>query len=133
MSTAIFETVFDTPAKEAAVSDQQFDPNVHQPYIAEYILGYRRQFPGQVSLDVAGIYRSINDQFSLVDINGFYPDGPYQPFGGFGAIDPNQGIVYQLSNNDWSTMEYRALQITVTKNLTRGFQAMAAIHASGRR
>ena len=124
----VFETVFDTPAKEAAVADQQFDPNVHQPYIDEYILGYRRQFPGQVSLDVAGIYRSINDQFSLVDINGFYPDGPFLPFGGFGAIDPNQGIVYQLRSNDWSTMEYRALQITVTKNLTRGFQAMAAIH-----
>ena len=99
-----------------------------QPIIDECILGYRRQFPGQVSVDVAGIYRKIHNMFAQTDINGIYPSGPNQPFGGFGLVDPNQGIVYRLTNNDWSAMHYHALQITVAKNLSHNFQAMAAIH-----
>ena len=47
-----------------------------QPIIDEYILGYRRQFPGQVSLDVAGIYRKVHNMFAQTDINGIYPERP---------------------------------------------------------
>ena len=124
----IFETTFDTPAITSAVSKQQFDPDLHQPFIDEWIVGYRRQFPGQVSVDVAGIFRTIKSQFAQVDINGIYPDGPNQPFGGFGLVDPNQGIVYQVTNSDWSTMRYRAVQVTMTKNLSNNFQGMVAVH-----
>jgi Carboxypeptidase regulatory-like domain len=123
-----FETVFDSPARTASVSSLQFDEGMSQPIIDELIVGYRRQFPGQISVDVAGIKRKIHNMFSQVDINGIYPDGPNQPFGGFGLVDPDQGIVYKLTNNDWSQMHYYALQITVAKNLSRNFQAMAAIH-----
>ena len=123
-----FEAVFDSPARTASVSSLQFDPGMSQPIIDEYILGYRRQFPGQVSVDVAGIGRKVHNMFAQTDINGIYPSGPNQPFGGFGLVDPNQGIVYRLTNNTWSAMHYRALQITVAKNLSRNFQAMAAIH-----
>lgn len=103
----VFETVFDTPARAATVSSQQFDPDMSQPYIDEWILGYRRQFPGQVSVDVAGIARVIDNQWALVDINGIYPDGPFQPFGGFGLVDPEQGRVDRLTNNDWSKIHYQ--------------------------
>jgi hypothetical protein len=124
----VFETVVNTPPTGAALSDDQFADDVSQPTIDEWILGYRRQFPGQIAVDVAGIYRKVHNLFALVDINGFYPDGPFQPFGGFGRVDPNQGIVYQVQNNDWSAMHYQALQITLTKNLANNFQAMAAVH-----
>ena len=123
-----FEAVFDTPARTSSLSAAQFDPGMSQPIIDEFIVGYRRQFPGQVSLDVAGINRKIHNMFAQTDINGIYPSGPNQPFGGFGLVDPNQGIVYRLTNNDWSAMYYYALQITLAKNLSRNFQAMAAIH-----
>jgi hypothetical protein len=59
-------------------------------------------------VDVAGIYRSYQDNWARVDINGIYPSGPNQPFGGFGAVDPNRGIIFQQQNNSWSTLEYRA-------------------------
>ena len=62
-----------------------------QPIIDEFILGYRRQFPGQMSVDVAGIARKVHNMFAQTDINGIYPGGPNQPFGGFGLVDPNQG------------------------------------------
>ena len=123
-----FEAVFESPARTGSVSSLQFDADMSQPIIDEWIAGYRRQFPGQVSVDVAFIKRKIHNMFSQVDINGIYPDGPNQPFRGFGLVDPNQGIVYKLTNNTWSAMHYRALQITVAKNLSRNFQAMAAIH-----
>lgn len=123
----VFETDFGTPARSAALSIQQFD-ELSQPIIDESIVGYRRQFPGQLAVDIAGVYRQVHNMFGRVDINGFYPDGPFQPFGGFGRVDPNQGIVHQITNNDWSKMHYRAVQVTITKNMSRGFQAMAAIH-----
>jgi hypothetical protein len=123
-----FESVFNTPARTSSLSAAQFDPGMRQPIIDEYILGYRRQFPGQVSVDVGGIYRKIHNMFARTDINGFYPEGPNQPFGGFGRVDPNQGLVYRLTNADWRAMHYQALQITVAKNLSNNFQAMAAIH-----
>ncbi len=123
-----FEAVFDTPARTSSLSTAQFDPGMSQPIIDEFIVGYRRQFPGQVSLDVAGINRKVHNMFAQTDINGIYPSGPNQPFGGFGLVDPNQGIVYRLTNNDWSTMHYYALQVTVAKNLSNNFQAMAALH-----
>jgi hypothetical protein len=127
-SNGTFESVFDAPPRTTSVSTLQFDPNMSQPIIDELIGGYRRQFPGQVSLDVGFIYRKIHNMFAQTDINGIYPDGPNKPFIGFGLVDPNQGIVYRLTNNDWSAMHYQALQVTVAKNLSHNFQLLAALH-----
>jgi hypothetical protein len=123
----VFETVIVTPPVATSISSLQFDPNLHQPSFDEWSLGYRRQFPGQVALDVAGIVKVNHDQFGQVDINGIYPDAPFQPFGGFGRVDPNQGLLYRLTNNTWSTTHYRALQGTLTKNLTHGFQMLFTV------
>ena len=46
------------------------------------------------------------DMYARIDINGFYPSGPNQPFGGFGKVDPNRGIVFQQTNNSWSQLNY---------------------------
>lgn len=123
-----FSAVFTTPPTSGGLSAMQFADDLSQPIIDEWIIGYRRQFPAQIAVDVAAVARKIHNMFAQVDINGFYPDGPYQPFGGFGRVDPNQGRVFQILNNDWSAMHYRALQVTITKNLSHNFQAMAAIH-----
>jgi len=124
----VFETVFVTPARTAATVASIFDPDLHQPYFDEFTLGFRKQFPGQVAVDIAGIMKINHDQYAQVDINGIYPEGPNQPFGGFGRVDPNAGLIYRLTNNSWSTTNYRALQMTLTKNMTHGFQAMVALH-----
>ncbi len=124
----VFETVIVTPPREAAVSTQQFDPELHQPLFDEFTLGYRRQFPGQMSLDVAGIVKINKEQYAQVDINGIYPSGPNQPFGGFGLVDPNAGLLYRVTNNTWSQADYRAIQVTIAKNLSQGFQFLAAFH-----
>ncbi len=124
----VFETIVPRVATTATVAPYLFDPNLHQPYVDEFILGFRKQFPGQVGIDVAGIHRAYKDTYARLEINGLYPSGPNQPFLGFGAIDPNQGAIYRQTNNSWSQLNYTALEITVTKNMSHGLQVIAGIN-----
>ena len=123
-----FNSVIITPPVQDDTLREQFANDLSQPYIDEWIVGYRRQFPGEVSMDAAYIYRRISNMYGRVDINGIYPDGPNKPFIGFGLVDPDAGIIQQVRNNDWSQIHYRAAQVTVTKNMSRGFQMMAVFH-----
>ena len=34
--------------------------------------------------------------------------------GGFGRVDSNRGLVYQQTNNAWSTLEWKAIEATIT-------------------
>ena len=124
----VFETSFVDPARTGSLAASEFDPVLHQPYLDEGIVGYRMQLPYAIGIDVAGIHRVYKDTYARIDINGFYPSGPNQPFGGFGRIDPTRGIVQQQTNNSWSRLNYTALEVTATKNLSRGFQFMAGIN-----
>jgi hypothetical protein len=122
------ENTIITPPLTTGVGAQQFDPELHQPMFDEFTLGFRRQFPGQISVDVAGIVKINKQQYAQVDINGIYPDGPNQRFGGFGLVDPNVGLLYRLTNNTWSQTHYRAFQATIAKNMSNNFQLLATIH-----
>jgi hypothetical protein len=124
----VFETSFVDPARTGSLAASEFDPGLHQPYLDEGIVGYRMQLPYAIGIDVAGIHRVYKDTYARIDINGFYPSGSNQPFGGFGRIDPTRGIVQQQTNNSWSRLNYTALEITATKNLSHGFQFMAGIN-----
>jgi hypothetical protein len=124
----VFETTFLTPGRTGSLASSEFDPDLHQPYLDEGILGYRMQLPYSIGVDVAVIHRVYKDMYARIDINGFYPSGPNQRFGGFGKVDPNRGIVYQQTNNSWSQLNYTALELTATKNLSHGFQFMAGIN-----
>ncbi|MCX6550303.1 MAG: carboxypeptidase regulatory-like domain-containing protein [Acidobacteria bacterium] len=121
------QTTVTTNPPSAALAALQFAKNLHQPYVDEFILGYRKQFPGQFSLDVSGRRRIFKDAYGLVDINGIYPSGPNQPFGGFGLVDPTRGIVYQEVNNTWSSEVVTALEVVLAKNLSHNFQAMMSL------
>jgi carboxypeptidase family protein len=124
----VFETDILTPAATTALSGSEFDPNMHQPFVDDFIVGLRRQFPGQISVDVSATRRYYQDGYALVDINGFYPDGPSLPFGGFGKVDPNRGIIYQQTNNSWNTAVHTALEAVVAKNLSHNFQLLVSLN-----
>jgi hypothetical protein len=124
----VFESVVVTPARSASIADYEFADGLHQPFVDEYIIGVRRQFGGQFSLDVAGIWRTYKDNWARVDVNGIYPSGPNQPFGGFGLIDPNRGIIFQQQNNSWSTLDYRAIEVTFAKNMSHNFQLLGGFN-----
>jgi hypothetical protein len=46
----IFETELLTPGGTTELRNREIDPDYHQPYIDEWTIGFRRQFPGQVAL-----------------------------------------------------------------------------------
>jgi hypothetical protein len=116
------------PASTNTIASEQIDGDLHQPYLDEFIVGFRKQFVGQIGLDVAYINRAYKDMWAEVEINGFWPSGPHQPFGGWGRIDPNRGEILRQTNNSWSQLKYQALEITLTKNMSNGFQFMAGIN-----
>jgi Carboxypeptidase regulatory-like domain/TonB dependent receptor len=116
----VFETENFTPATTQSLVTSQLDPKTSQPYTDEFILGYRRQFAGQLSIDVAGIHKKVKNLNALVEINGFWPEGPVQPFGGFGRVDPNRGLIYQQTENTWSQLNLSAIDVIVTKNMRNG-------------
>ena len=115
-----------TPATRSVDPNLLFDKDLHQPYLDEFSVGYNRQFPGQISVGVAATQRRYKDNFAEVDINGIYPSGPGQPFGGFGLVDPNRGIVTQQTNNTWTGVVVNAVEMTFAKNMSHGFQVIAS-------
>lgn len=124
----IFETVVIDPAVTAQLASHEFASGLHQPYVDEFIVGFRKQFPWQIAADLGWIDRTYKHNWALVDVNGFWPDAPGQPFGGFGRLDQNRGLIYQQQNNTWSQLNYRAVELTVAKAMTHRVQAMAGIN-----
>ena len=114
-----FETVLRSPPVTSAASNQVVDPHRHQPFIDEWIAGYRRQLPGQASLDVSFVHRAYKDRPANEEINGIYTNGV---FSGFKDISQNQ--IYYVTNNIWNTMVYDGLEFTVTKR-TRSLNLIA--------
>ena len=118
-------TVF-TPATRSVDPRLLFDKDLHQPYLDEFSAGYNRQFAGQISVGVAATQRRFKDNFAEDDINGIYPSGPGQPFGGFGLVDPNRGIITQETNNTWNGVIVNAIEMTFAKNMSNNFQIIAS-------
>jgi hypothetical protein len=123
----VFEQEIITPAATNALNELAFDPDLHQPFVDEYVLGFAKQFKGQISLDVSVSRRYFTDAYAEVDINGIYPDGPYQPFIGFGLVDPNRGQIMQQTNATWSKVVVTNLEAIVAKNLSHNFQVMTSV------
>jgi hypothetical protein len=123
----VFEQEILTPAATNALNALAFDPELHQPYMDEFVLGFARQFRGQVSVDVSASRRYFKDGYAEKDINGIYPSGPNQPFLGFGLVDPNRGLVMQQTNATWSQVVVTNLEAIIAKNLSHNFQVMTSL------
>lgn len=115
-----------TPPTRGVDANLLFDPDLHQPFVDEMSVGYNRQLRGQMSVGVAFTHRRYQDNFAETDINGFYPDGPFQPFGGFGRVDPNRGIITRQTNATWTDVVVKALEATFAKNMSNNFQVIAS-------
>jgi hypothetical protein len=118
----IFETVNVTPAATAQINALAFDSTLRQPFVDELLVGFARQFKGSVSLDVSATRRAFKDGYGQIDINGIYPTGPNQPFGGFGLVSPNQGLVMQQTNASWTDVVVTDFEMILAKNLSRNVQ-----------
>jgi Carboxypeptidase regulatory-like domain len=123
----VFEQEIITPAATNALNELAFDPKLHQPFTDEFVLGFAKQFKGQISVDISASRRHFRDGYAEIDINGIYPDGPNQPFVGFGRVDPNRGMVMQQTNATWSKIVVQNVEAIIAKNLSNNFQLMTSL------
>ncbi|HYE85775.1 MAG TPA: carboxypeptidase regulatory-like domain-containing protein [Vicinamibacterales bacterium] len=123
----VFEQEIITPAATNALNAIAFDPKLHQPFIDEFVLGFAKQFPAQISLDVSTSRRVFRDGYAEIDINGIYPSGPNQAFQGFGLVDPNRGLIMQQTNATWSRVVVQNVEAIIAKNLSHNFQLMTSV------
>jgi hypothetical protein len=110
----VFETSFVTPSVNELSRNREIDPERNQFFIDEYILGYRRQFPGQVSLDASWVRRYYKDLPALVETNGIYDGGVFR-----GYKDETQNQIYLVTNDRWTTPVYTGLEFTAAKRTSR--------------
>ena len=124
-----FESVFATPASTAVSRNRRVDPNRRWPWVDEYLIGYRRQFPGQLTFDVSAIDRQYKHRPALVEMNGIYNDGVFR-----GYRDESQNDISLVTSNRWNWFVYRGIEVDVTKrtktiqliaNYTRAWQHLA--------
>jgi Carboxypeptidase regulatory-like domain/TonB dependent receptor len=115
-----FETTFITPAASKSTPNRIIDPAYHQPYVDEWTGGYRRQMPGQASIDVGYIHRTFRDRTALVEQNGIYDGSVFRGYRNEALND-----IFLLTSNIWNRPVYDALEFVATKN-TRRFRALGS-------
>ena len=109
-----FETVFVVPPTTGAIVNRTIDPDLHQPYVQEWGVGYGRQLAGGVTVNVDGAHRRFVDRPTLVEINGKY-DG--RAFTGY--LNEALNDIYTATNNRWNTPVYSSLELSLSKRTAR--------------
>ena len=105
-----FETEFVTPASTLRATNREIDPDRRQPFVDEWLVGYRRQFQGQVSVDASFIERSYKHRPALVEVNGIYEDAVFRGYRNEAFND-----IFLVTSNQWNWPVYRGLELTVSK------------------
>jgi hypothetical protein len=106
----VFETSFVTPRSTALSTNREIDPGKHQPFVDEYIVGYRRQLPGQVSVDASWVRRYYKHMPANYDVNGIYDGGVFR-----GYRNEDFNAILLVTNDSWTTPVYSGLELTATK------------------
>ena len=107
------------PISSISVSrDRTFDPNRHQGFVREWLVGYRTQLPGSVVVDASYIHREYRDRPALVDNNQIYTSSPTGVFWS-GLNNPAFNNFYLVTNNRWNWFVYQGYELTVTKQTPR--------------
>jgi Carboxypeptidase regulatory-like domain/TonB dependent receptor len=115
-----FETVFVTPSTLTLTRGRFIDPDLHQPFVQEWGLGFTSQLPGRMSFGVDAVHREFRDRPALVETNGRYEDRVFR-----GYLDEEFNDVYEVTNNRWNWPVYASLELSFTKRTTR-LQAIAS-------
>jgi len=112
----VFETIRSTPATTSLAANRTIDPEKHQGYAQEWIVGYRTQLPGGVAFDASYVDRAYKDRPGSVEINQIYDVDPAVGHVVWrGLVDPTQNSITLSTNNNWNWFVYHGLEFTLTK------------------
>ena len=109
-----FEALFITPGTSKVGTNRIVDPDYHQPFVDEWAVGFRHQFPGQASVDIGFIHRDYRDRTALVETNAIYEGNVFQ-----GYRDETQNNIDLLTPNRWNHPVWNAFEIIGTKKTDR--------------
>lgn len=109
-----FSTVFTTPAQTRLAANRSIDPDRHQPFTDEFLIGYRAQLPKSISADVTYIRRNYKDLGALVDVNVIYENGVFK-----GYKDPAQNAILNATNNKWNHLVYTGAEFVLAQRTSR--------------
>ena len=109
-----FETSFIIPGVSARSTDRVLDDARHQPHTNEWIIGYRQQLRGEVSVDVSMMRREFRERTALVEINGIYEDGVFK-----GYRNESFNDILKITNNVWNWPVYTFFELQTTKQTAR--------------
>ncbi len=109
-----FSTVLVTPAQSTVSAAKRIDPNRHQEHTDEFLVGFRRQFPAQISFDGSFIQRYYRDMPAQIDVNGIYQNNLF-----VGYSDPTQNAILLQTNNVWNTPVYTAFEFTAQQRTSK--------------
>lgn len=105
---------FVTPGSSALSADRTFDPDRHQGFVREWLVGYRTQLPGSVVVDASYIHREYRDRPALVDNNQIYTTTSNGTIWN-GLNNPAFNNYYLVTNNKWNWFIYQGYELTVSK------------------
>jgi len=105
---------FVTPGSTALNADRTFDPDRHQGFVHEWLVGYRTQLPGSVVVDASYIHREYRDRPALVDNNQIYATTSNGTIWN-GLNNPAFNNYYLVTNNKWNWFVYQGYELTVSK------------------
>ena len=109
-----------TPGSTSSFLGKTFDPNRHQGYVREWLVGYRTQLPGEVVIDASYIHREYRDRPTQVDTNQIYTTSASGTVWS-GLVNPTLNNTYYVTNDKWNWFVYQGIEITVSKQ-TRQLQ-----------
>jgi hypothetical protein len=115
----VFETEFVEPPSTIRSTDREIDPDRRQPFVDEWIVGYRRQFAGQVAVDASFIQRRYRHRPALVEVNGIYDGGVFR-----GYRNEAFNNIFLVTSNRWNWPVYSGFELTASKQ-TRSMQLVA--------
>jgi hypothetical protein len=114
---SVFSTVV-TPASTSSLLGKTFDPNRHQGFVREWLVGYRTQLTGGVVVDVSYIDREYRDRPAEIDTNQVYSTtGGTTMWQGLNNTALNN--TFYVTNNKWNWFIYQGYELSVSKQTNR--------------
>ena len=103
-----------TPGTTASATGRTFDPNRHQGFVREWLVGYRAQLPHAITLDVSYIDREYRDRPAAIDTNQIYATSASGTVW-TGLVNPAFNSTYFITNNHYNWLVYQGYEITASQ------------------
>jgi hypothetical protein len=112
---SVFGTPITTPGSTSSFLGKTFDPNRHQGYVREWLVGYRTQLKGGLVIDLSYVDREYRDRPAQYDTNQIYNTNASGQTVWAGLVNPALNNTYYVTNNKWNWFVYQGYEVTVSK------------------